>query len=303
MSDPTPPGQGPNDANQPNPYGQQPGGPQDRPGGGPHGGQPGYGQPGYGQPGYGQPGYGGQGPGPGYPQAPGQPGYPQAPGQSGYPQAPGQSGYPQAPGQPGPPGYGRPGYGPGPSQPGYPQPPGQPGYGGPTQPSPYGGPGGPSPYGSQQPYGGFGYGMQASTGELATWLPRVGAFLIDNLVANIPLGLGVAVLGSTTDYESGSSTLGSIVFVIGIVASLGLYIWNRVIKQGSTGQSIGKGVVGLRLVDGNTRQPVGAGKAFLRDICHSIDSFACYLGWLWPLWDSNRQTLADKICDTYVVKA
>ncbi|WUN50496.1 RDD family protein [Streptomyces sp. NBC_00306] len=32
------------------------------------------------------------------------------------------------------------------------------------------------------------------------------------------------------------------------------------------------------------------------------DSIACYLGWLWPLWDAKKQTFADKVCNTVVVK-
>ena len=31
------------------------------------------------------------------------------------------------------------------------------------------------------------------------------------------------------------------------------------------------------------------------------DSIICYIGWLFPLWDSKRQTLADKIMKTVVI--
>ncbi|WP_238176989.1 RDD family protein [Kribbella sp. VKM Ac-2566] len=44
------------------------------------------------------------------------------------------------------------------------------------------------------------------------------------------------------------------------------------------------------------------GKALLRQLTHSIDGFACYIGYLWPLWDRRRQTFADKINNTYVIK-
>jgi hypothetical protein len=33
-----------------------------------------------------------------------------------------------------------------------------------------------------------------------------------------------------------------------------------------------------------------------------LDSLACYVGWLWPIWDSKRQTFADKIMKTVVVR-
>jgi hypothetical protein len=40
--------------------------------------------------------------------------------------------------------------------------------------------------------------------------------------------------------------------------------------------------------------------AFVRDLAHIVDSLACYLGWLWPLWDAKRQTFADKLVKTVV---
>jgi uncharacterized RDD family membrane protein YckC len=46
---------------------------------------------------------------------------------------------------------------------------------------------------------------------------------------------------------------------------------------------------------------MGVGLCFVRQLAHYIDSLACYLGWLWPLWDPQRQTLADKIMGTVVV--
>jgi uncharacterized RDD family membrane protein YckC len=252
----------PNNPNQPNPYGP--------PGqyGGPQdapGGSPYGGQPGYGG-GPGRPGYGGPG-------QPGQPGY-------------GGAGQP-----PGLPGYG------GPPQPGFGGPP-QPGFG---QPNPYTGPGGPAPYAA--PYSGFGYGAAATPGEHATWLLRVGARLIDGLVMYVPFVLCYIVFGATMDYQTGDSNpLGVAVLIIGSLATLGLWIWNRGIKQGSTGQSIGKKVVGIRLVGADSYQAVGTGKAILRDILgYILDN--CMLNLLWPLWDQRRQTWTDKIIDTYVVKA
>jgi hypothetical protein len=41
--------------------------------------------------------------------------------------------------------------------------------------------------------------------------------------------------------------------------------------------------------------------AFARDICHILDSLACYIGWLFPIWDAKRQTFADKIVSTVVI--
>ena len=49
-----------------------------------------------------------------------------------------------------------------------------------------------------------------------------------------------------------------------------------------------------------TGQPVGPGTAFVRALCHVLDSIL-YIGYLWPLWDDLRQTFADKIMGTLVM--
>lgn len=280
MSSPTPPPgfdpQNPNQPgepdrtpDQPGQYGQQPGqygqSPQDGPPSS-YPGQPGqYGQqPGYGQPGYGQPGYGQQ-----YGQSPHD-------SPSSYPGQPGQ-----APGQPGQ----------------YGQPPAQPG-GYPGQPGAYGQqPYGAQPYGAQ-PYGGYGYGGQP-TGELAGWPIRVGASLIDGIIYAIPYLIGSLIASSGDSGDAGPALISLVFYAI----ALGIWIYNRLIQQGRTGQSWGKKAVGIKLVGADTGQPIGAGKAFLRELTHILDSLPCYLGYLWPLWDEKKQTFSDKINNTYVVRA
>jgi uncharacterized RDD family membrane protein YckC len=93
-----------------------------------------------------------------------------------------------------------------------------------------------------------------------------------------------------------------VVLAVFYLIALGLWIWNYVIQQGNTGQTVGKKAVGLKLVDGISGQPLGPGKAFLRQITHVVDGLSCYLGYLWPLWDEKKQTFADKINNTYVIK-
>jgi uncharacterized RDD family membrane protein YckC len=211
--------------------------------------------------------------------------------------------------QPGQPPYGQPQYG----QPGQPQygQPGQPQYGQPGQPQ-YGQPGYGQQQYTQQGYGqpaGFGFGGPG--GELAGWGSRVGAALIDGLISGIPFGIGYAVfiadLASKADSDPYTSDAGPgggavIALLIGGLASLGLWIWNRVIRQGNTGQSVGKSVLNIKLVAADTNQPVGAGKSLLRDILRYIFDSACFLNSLWPLWDDKNQTWHDKVMSTYVVK-
>ena len=90
-------------------------------------------------------------------------------------------------------------------------------------------------------------------------------------------------------------------FAVGLVYAIGMGFF-QLFKEGKTGQTIGKKVLGISLLreaDGST---LGFGMAFVRKLAHFLDSIACYLGWLWPLWDAKKQTFADKVCNTVVVK-
>ncbi|KRE52988.1 RDD family protein [Phycicoccus sp. Soil748] len=165
---------------------------------------------------------------------------------------------------------------------------------------------------------------QGPWGPLAGWGSRVGAMLIDTLVQLIGMvpyviGLVLFIAGapdSTSRYDAATGAMttattdegsvglmvaGGLLALLGFAAMLGIQIWNRSFKQGRTGQSIGKKVLGLKLVDERTGQPIGAGMAFVRDLAHVLDGFF-YIGYLWPLWDEKRQTFADKVLSTVVVE-
>ncbi len=166
-----------------------------------------------------------------------------------------------------------------------------PGYG--TPPPGYGTP--PPGYGAQPP--GFG-GQQPGFGspQLASWGERVVSFLVDwviGIVMIIPLFIIAIILGAI------SSALGTLAFVVGIAAVFFLTFFFRY-KEGETGQSPGKAVTGLRVVGAQTGQPIGDGNGIIRMFAHIVD-VPCYIGFLFPLFDSKRQTFADKIMTSVVL--
>ena len=71
--------------------------------------------------------------------------------------------------------------------------------------------------------------------------------------------------------------------------------------MGRTGQSVGKKVIGLYLLDDKTGQPIGAGMCFLRELVAGIVNQVLYLSYLWMLWDTDKQTVADKAVHSPVV--
>jgi len=143
--------------------------------------------------------------------------------------------------------------------------------------------GGPGPYQGGPQYG----GIPAS--QYADWIHRVGAYLVDWVPYAVIIFIGV-LTGSRA------------IYYLFLLVGLGYWIYNRWVLGGQ-GQSWGKRVVGIRLISEETGQPIGTLNAFLRDICHIVDSIICGVGYLFPLWDAKRQTLADKIMRTVVLPA
>lgn len=194
---------------------------------------------------------------------------------------------PQSPGQPG--GY----------PPALPGPPGQPGGWGqqpPSSPAQHGY----NPYGQS---GGYGYGYATpGTGQLATWGIRVGASIIDSLLAMIPLMTGaiaaLAISGDAEDLSDG----GAVALLLGFLFYFVFAIWNRIIRQGRKGQSIGKRVVGIKIVAADTGQVIGIPKALAREVCAQFFNNFCFLNVLWPLWDEKLQTWHDKVVSDLVIK-
>lgn len=174
-------------------------------------------------------------------------------------------------------------------QPGGQQPFGQPQPG--QAPPPYG-----QPYGQPAPFGQPGAPFGAPR-NYANWGQRAGALIIDQAP---PLVLYLIALILTF---TGARMIGLILYGVAGLVALGWAVYNRWIQQGNTGQSLGKRVLGIKLIAEQTGQPVGVGTAILRDICHIVDGLPCYIGYLWPLWDDKSQTFADKIVSSIVVQA
>ena len=82
---------------------------------------------------------------------------------------------------------------------------------------------------------------------------------------------------------------------------IAIQVWNRIFKMGRTGQSVGKKVMGLKLIHEQTGEPIGALQAFLRELLAGLINQIVYLSYLWMLWDDNKQTLADKVVHSTVI--
>jgi uncharacterized RDD family membrane protein YckC len=137
-------------------------------------------------------------------------------------------------------------------------------------------------------------GVAAVPGSLADFGTRAVSSLIDYVIpviaVNVLFTIGVA---------TGTVALSPMLTVVGYLGLFAFIGWNSCYRQGTTGQSVGRQGAATKLVAMKTGQPIGFGRAVLRQLCHSLEFF---VGYLWPLWDANRQTFADKIAGTVVIR-
>ncbi|MGY6654842.1 RDD family protein [Amycolatopsis sp. TRM77291] len=162
----------------------------------------------------------------------------------------------------------------------------------------------PSPFGQQQqsPFGQQGqpspFGQATQFGpqtDYAHWGLRAAGTLIDfGPIVVLPI-IGAVIATNV------HSLIGGIIAGLGYLAGFAWTVYNRWIKMGTTGQSLGKKILKIKLVRESDGQPIGPLMAFVRDLCHNLDGWVCGLGYLWPLWDEKNQTFADKILSTVVV--
>lgn len=156
-----------------------------------------------------------------------------------------------------------------------------------------------------------------SKSTYAPWLRRVAATVVDWLPIVALALLAVALVWLTRNRacdadpsirdlgpqcgDAGATTTSQAAFVACWAACVGYALWNFGLRQGRSGASIGKSLLGIRLVDATTRAPIGFWRSVIRQLTHVLDVLTLGLGFLWPLWDRENQTFADKLMSTLSV--
>jgi len=171
---------------------------------------------------------------------------------------------------------------------------------------PVGGPSAQSGYG-QDPYGSGQYSQMAGNGQmpgygqpvappLASFGKRALSWLINWFLPSLVLSRALNVLwpgnsATSTTLNVTGNILSLISFLI-VAVTMGTLI--------SNGQGPGHKIAKVQIIDINGA-PVSGPAAINRNLAHFVDSLICGIGWLFPLWDKERQTLADKIMKTHVI--
>lgn len=143
------------------------------------------------------------------------------------------------------------------------------------------------------------------TANYATYGQRAGGFLIDWAIAWIPPITGF-VVGLLMLFSDGLRPIGVLLLILAIFWLPVMWIYNQIIRQGKSGQTIGKSRVGTKLVKEQTGQPIGVGHSFLRWFLGWIlgavtGSLFTVVDLIFPAFDSKRQRVLDKMLGTIVI--
>ena len=144
------------------------------------------------------------------------------------------------------------------------------------------------------------YQMQpvaAATTYGGFWI-RFVAIFIDGLIVGVPLGIVLSIISAATNSSSSNPSPTFVVFeLIAFLIEAAYFVcfW-------STGSTLGMRIFKLRVVDANTGQPIGVGRAVLRYVGYIISAVVCYIGLIWAAFDSRKQGWHDKIAGTVVLQ-
>ena len=145
------------------------------------------------------------------------------------------------------------------------------------------------------------------------WI-RLVARLLDGLILGIPFGIvflvvagAVGLFASNTSNSSqdtqnaAAAAFGGVfilLYLLVLVVQIGywIYFW------GSSGQTLGMRLLHLKVVDANTGGPIGYARATVRFLMSIVNSWACYIGWIWVAFDPRKQGWHDKVANSVVLQ-
>lgn len=135
-------------------------------------------------------------------------------------------------------------------------------------------------------------------GSPAPWGRRVVAWLLDAAVLSaatwLVAGAGVDSPEPTPFFgHGGPARWTTSPWLWGVVLGL-------LVVQGLTGQTPGKRVLAIAVVDDVTGRPVGVLRTLVRQLAHVLDVLLV-VGYLRPAWHRERRTFADSLLRTLVV--
>lgn len=131
------------------------------------------------------------------------------------------------------------------------------------------------------------YDRRGPSGPRSGFWIRFGASFIDGLIVGVVSNLIFRVIGVSVAASE----------LISLVLALSYFTY----FEGSTGQTLGKRAVGIRVVGFDSGETIGYQRAGMRYIASILSGLCILVGYLWMLWDPEKQTWHDKLSNSVVV--
>ena len=138
------------------------------------------------------------------------------------------------------------------------------------------------------PFGREAEPAKGPSGPRAGFWQRFAAAFVDGLLLTIvflPLGAALAP---------------GLYYAVATVVGIAYY---TLLEGGPKGQTVGKMALGIRIVDIARGGSIGHGRAFVRYLGRIVSGLPLLLGYVWMLWDAEKQTWHDKFASSVVVPA
>ena len=124
-----------------------------------------------------------------------------------------------------------------------------------------------------------------ATGPRSGFWRRFGATFIDGIMLALITGVLVALL------KGGG-------YALGFLVAISYYTY---FEGGPRGQTLGKRALGIRVIDFDGGGSIGYPRAAIRYVTSIVSAIVIYIGYLWMLWDREKQCWHDKTSNAVVV--
>jgi len=123
------------------------------------------------------------------------------------------------------------------------------------------------------------------------------ATIVVSIVLGILIGLLAGFTGSVVDVSQGGP-LTYLSYFVSFAISIGYFIYGWAL-----GSTRGMRFFRLAVVDAQTGQPIGFGRAAMRYLGYIVSVIPCYIGLIWAAFDPKKQGWHDKIAGSVVIQA
>jgi uncharacterized RDD family membrane protein YckC len=125
-----------------------------------------------------------------------------------------------------------------------------------------------------------------ASGPRASVGVRFVAALIDGILVGIPTTILQSILG----LRPGTA--------VGVLLGIAYFAY---FEGQPAGQTIGKKVMNIRVIDFATGGSIDSSKALVRALVRQVSGIACAIGFIWALFNQEKQTWHDLAAATVVV--